>query len=280
MLNALGEGPYRGVYEALCAGEVIQKGSKGDVAKGVQETLIAFGQNISADGSVGPKTIAALNAVQAAFGLEQTEALDAEGYARLLPRLLIAVNEGAAYDLLSGSMGHEYEYTRGCALVAQGKFYSAKLAFESSGYGDWEARAAACVQPWPKTGQLYKNSAVKGSSTELVVKFNSNPDTAMLVKIYTTDGVLARTLFIGGTGKAKTSLPAGTYIIKDGTGKNWYGEEESFGNEGSYEIMTFGEGEQEVQLKRNYIATITVNVQEADPNASGVGSAYENWNGF
>ena len=53
------------------------------------------------------------------------------------------------------------------------------------------------------------------------MKFNTDPDTAMLVKIYTLDGVLARTMFIGGTGKATASLPAGTYIVKDGTGKNW-----------------------------------------------------------
>ena len=98
--------------------------------------------------------------------------------------------------------------------------------------------------------------------------------------IYTTDGVLARTMFIGGTGKAKTSLPAGTYIIKDGTGKNWFGEEEAFGSEGYYEIMTFGDGQQEVQLKKNYSSTITVNVQENNPDAEGVGSNWESWSDF
>ena len=38
-------------------------------------------------------------------------------------------------------LGDEYEYIQACALVAEGKYYSAKRAFEQSGYGDWEERA-------------------------------------------------------------------------------------------------------------------------------------------
>ena len=281
VLNALNDDTYRATYDALLAGEVIQKGSRGDAAKGVQQTLVAFGQGIAVDGDVGPKTIAALNAVQTAFGLEQTEALDADGYAQLLPRLLIATDPDGADALLAGQMdAGEYAYLRACALVAQGKYASARALFAESGWDDWEARAEACVQPWPSNGVLYKNPAVKGSSTELTVKFNTDPDTAMLVKIYTTDDVLARTMFIGGTGKATCSLPAGTYIIKDGTGHDWYGEEEAFGSEGYYEIMTFGDGQQEVQLKKNYSSTITVNVQEDNPDAQGVGSDWESWGDF
>ena len=94
------------------------------------------------------------------------------------------------------------------------------------------------------------------------------------------DGEKLLIVGLGGTGKAKTSLPAGTYIIKDGTGHDWYGEEEAFGSEGYYEIMTFGNGQQEVELKKNYSSTITVNVQEDNPDASGVGSDLENWEDF
>jgi len=121
---------------------------------------------------------------------------------------------------------------------------------------------------------------VPGGDTQLSVQFNTDPDTAMLVKIYTEDGTLARTLFIGGTGKATTGLPAGSYLIKDGTGHDWYGEDEAFGDEGSYEIMTFEGGEQLVALKRNYASTITVNVQEDNPDAEGVGSDWESWSDF
>lgn len=281
VLNALNDDTWRAASEALLAGEVIQKGSLGDTAKGVQETLVAFGQDIAVDGNVGPKTIAALNAVQAAFGMEQTETLDADGYAQLLPGLLMVTNPDEADSLLAGQMEPaEYDYMRACALEAQRKYASAKTMFEDCGWGDWETRAEACVQPWPATGVLYKNPDVSGSSTELTVKFNTDPDTAMLVKIYTLDDRLARTMFIGGTGQATCSLPADTYIVKDGTGKNWYGEVEAFGSEGYYEIMTFGDGGQEVQLLENYSATITVNVQEDNPNAIGVGSNWESWGDF
>lgn len=280
VLDALGDDAYRAVYEALSAGEVVEKGSKGDVARGVQQTLIAFGQDISADGSVGPKTIAALNAVQEGFGMAPTEALDADGYAALLPRLLAAVDEDAADELVRPAFDDgEYDYMRGCTLALQGRFYSAKRAFEESGWSDWEARAEACVQAWPKNGQLYKNSAVKGSGTELIVKVYADPDVAKLIKIYTQDGTLARTLFIGGEGKASTSLPGGTYVIKEGTGSTWYGEAEAFGSEGYYEIMTFGD-ESEVELRSGRSYTITINVQEANPDADDVGSAYESWGDF
>ncbi|MBR7188841.1 MAG: hypothetical protein IKD53_09835 [Clostridia bacterium] len=281
VLTALNDDTYRATRDALRSGEVVKKGSKGAAARGVQQTLAAFGQKIAVDGNAGARTIAALNAVQAAFGLEKTDSLDAEGYATLLPRLLMVTDPDAADALLAGRMDRgEYDHMRGCALAAQGKYASAKALFEESGWGDWEARAGACVQPWPKTGVLYRNPAVKGGSAELAVQFNTDPDTAMLVKIYTVDGVLARTMFIGGTGRAKTSLPAGTYIIKDGTGRDWYGDEEAFGSEGRYEIMTFGNGQQALQLRKNYSSTITVNVQENNPDAEGVGSQRESWSDF
>ncbi len=281
VLKALGDETFSAVYEALKSGEIVKKGTKGDIGRGVQQMLIAFGQKISADGSVGAKTIAALNAVQDTFGLECTDSLDAAGCAELLPRLLILTDPEAAEELLADSMGDDYEYTRACALEAQGKYYSARQAFEASGYPDAEDRAAACVQPWPKTGQLYKNPSVSGSSAKLSVKVNaSDEDTAMLVKIYTKDDVLARMLFIGGSGEASTSLPAGIYVIKDGTGKTWYGEEEAFGDEGNYEVMTFDGGEREVELKKNHSSTITINVQKADPNADSVGTRNEKWEDF
>ena len=86
-LDALGSDAYRRTYEALLAGETIRQGTKGDAARGLQLALVALGQRISADGNVGPKTLAALNAVQAALGLEQTRELGAEGFAALLKAL-------------------------------------------------------------------------------------------------------------------------------------------------------------------------------------------------
>lgn len=89
-LDALGVEAYRRTYRALAAGEVVKRGSKGETARGVQQTLIALGQPLEADGNVGPKTIAALNAAQDACGLARTETLDAEGYGALLAALAAA----------------------------------------------------------------------------------------------------------------------------------------------------------------------------------------------
>ena len=89
-LEALGVDAYRALYDALSAGETVGEGSRGDAARGLQQMLVAFGQKVAVDGIVGPKTIAALKAVQAQYGLSPSEKLDAAGLATLLPLLLTA----------------------------------------------------------------------------------------------------------------------------------------------------------------------------------------------
>ena len=88
-LAVLGVDDYRALYDALSRGVAVGEGSRGDAAKGLQQLLTAFGQEVKADGIVGPKTLAALNAVQAQYELPQTDRLDAEGLATLLPLLLM-----------------------------------------------------------------------------------------------------------------------------------------------------------------------------------------------
>lgn len=87
-LAALGVTDYPALRDALSSGEAVGDGSRGDAARGLQQLLVAFGQDIRVDGIVGPKTIAALKAVQAQYELPQTDKLDAEGLAALLPLLL------------------------------------------------------------------------------------------------------------------------------------------------------------------------------------------------
>ncbi len=286
VLDALGEGPWESTLAALEDGEVLERNTRSDTVLGLQKTLNAFGQQLTLENRMNSRTIKALNAVQTAFGLDVTEKLDADGYAQLLVRLLAYQDDEAADGILRGSMytegGNEYDYIRGCVLVMQEKYYSARECFEESHFGDWEKRAQACVQKWPKNGQLYKDSRIKGGGMELTVSVNARDrNSAMYVKIYLEDGTLASTLFIGGTGKAKTKLPGGVYVIKDGTGTDWYGPEEAFGKYGSYETMTFDDrGTAEVELKSGHAYTITVNVQTLDPDAAGVGSEWESWGGF
>ncbi len=49
----------------------------------------------------------------------------------------------------------ELEYNEACELFDEGKYYSAKKAFESSQFGDWEERAAQCFQTAPETGEIF-----------------------------------------------------------------------------------------------------------------------------
>ena len=50
---------------------MLQKGSKGEAVRLLQQTLIDMGYlNDIADGSYGPKTAAAVSAAQEAFGME------------------------------------------------------------------------------------------------------------------------------------------------------------------------------------------------------------------
>lgn len=86
-LTALGDGVYRRTWQTLLGGEPLREGSRGDAVKGLQQTLIAFGQKIAADGIFGPRTLNALNTVQTDLGLSKTRSLDAERYGALLKGL-------------------------------------------------------------------------------------------------------------------------------------------------------------------------------------------------
>ena len=289
VLNQLDNTVYRETYEALAGGETVSMGGWGTTAKGLQQTLIDFGQKLSADGQTGGKTFEALHSVQDAFGMERTDKVDSEAYSHLLLRLLVLKemdeDEYGVTEKLCDFPGEpidydECSYMMACADYLKGNYYKAKERFESCYWGDAEERAEKCKQPWPSTGQLWKDSSL-GAGTQLTITVNGKPDIGMHVKIYTESGKLASMLFIGGSGSASTWLPGGTYTIKDGTGRDWYGQEDSFGYYGNYEVMTFDDyGTTEVELKAGYSYTITINVQNASPDASNVGSMYDSYDDF
>ena len=171
-------------------------------------------------------------------------------------------------------------YQDGLRYMNEGRYYSAYQSFMACGLEEGDEKAEQCVRPWPKTGEIWHNSSVRGNVVTLTIAVNQDSDRALLAKIYKGDTHVS-SLFIGGTGQATVNLPAGTYVIKDGSGSEWIGPTESFGPYGSYETMTFDDnGNEEVALKANYSYKITVNVSDLDPNAQGVGSHYENWDGF
>ena len=280
LLNALGRDAFRETYEALLEGEVLKRGSKGDAARGLQQTLVAFGRDIAVDDNVGPKTMAALNEVQKAFNLEKTSSLDDDGYAALLPGLLAAVHPEEAEALLGERLGGEYQYIRGCALELQGKCFSARQAFEASGWSDWEARAAACEQKRPRSGLLYEAPNVRGSDARVTARLEGEGESALLVKIYDEEDTLARMLFVGSNGKASASLPEGNYAVKVGLGEAWYSEAEAFGPEGDYRAIEFNGGKRRVELEKNSTLNILVNGQETSVDGETVETEDEEWENF
>ncbi|MBR3503206.1 MAG: peptidoglycan-binding protein [Clostridia bacterium] len=278
VMDALGGG-CRETYEALRAEGPVGIGNRGEAVRGVQETLVDFGQDIVADGIFGAKTLSALNAVQASFGLAETGALDADGYAALLPRLLALRDPDAAAVLLTGPLGGEYLYIRGCVNRLAGRFYTARRDFIESRWGDWAARAGACALAWPEDGEIYRDDALRGRGVELTVQVNDETERATLVKIYAADGALAAALFIGGEGRATAFLPGGEYALRDGTGTLWFGLAEAFGDEGTYEELTF-DGGKTVSLAAGHAYTVTINAHAVNPGASVVGAVRAGWQGF
>ena len=288
ILTVLNNGIYSDTLAALQGGEVISYGAVSQTAAGLQQTLVDFGCDIAVDGSAGPGTFAALNSVLESFGMEQTDAVDAPLYAELLKLLLIGSNEPAARSLLAdqygeGKDGGEFDYLRGCALYAQGRYYSAKEAFEYSQYKDYQERAAACVQPWPGNGELWHNSSYYSQSMYLSFQINSYDESiGRYFKVFAEDGTLAACLFITGSGTVSTSLPGGIYKIMDATGDTWYGTSEAFGPDGYYEYMVFDEVEGDrylTILDAGYEWTISVNVTE-NTGGTGVGSESFDWDSW
>ena len=171
------------------------------------------------------------------------------------------------------------EYDRACALFDEGKYYSAKVAFENSGYKDWEQRAAECVQPMPETGVLYQNEGFTSDNMMLnFVMDEADSNAGMYIAVYTKDHTLVETVFIKGADSIETWLPGGEYYIKDSSGKEWYGEDEQFGPDGHYETMVFDEVEGDpylTVLEEGYAWDITINTDGSE--GQGVDSEETSW---
>ncbi len=175
--------------------------------------------------------------------------------------------------------GDEAEYERACTLFEEGRYYSARAAFENSGYGDWEERAAACVQPMPGTGVISRAENMASDEMELVFVVNAADESVgRFISVYTEDHVLAAELFILGSGSAEVGLPGGRYYVKDASGTEWYGADEQFGPDGYYENMVFDEVEGDrylTVLDAGYVWTITINTSTTA--GQGVGSERTGW---
>ena len=171
------------------------------------------------------------------------------------------------------------EYDHAVALFDEGKFYSAKAAFEKSGYKDWEQRAAACVQPMPETGELSHDENMR--SDKMILAFNvneENGDMGRYITVLTKDNKLVESLFVKGAGTVETGIPGGEYYVKSSSGTEWYGADEQFGPDGLYITMVFNEVEGDpnlTTLNEGFRHDITIN--NVTGEGQGVASEETGW---
>ncbi|MBR2834204.1 MAG: hypothetical protein IKE43_00615 [Coriobacteriales bacterium] len=288
-LKALNNDVYSNTLKALKNGEVLSEGSTGDTAAGVQQTLADLGYPVEINGVIGPDTIEYLNSFFGVLGIAPVQSIDANAYEQLLPPILIVANQTEADKILdkyyeTTKDTSQYAYMKACIYYLQGKYYNAKESFEKSKYGNYKERAEACIQPWPGYGELWHNDYMYSGEMLLTFVVNSpNEERGMLFMVYTDDGILASVMFVTGTSTISTYLPGGIYRIKNASGYEWYGMDQTFGRNGSYEYMKFNEFEDvyRTDLPAGYEWQITVNATEivgspVDPEQTDWGSWSEN----
>ena len=288
IMNYLGDHDLRVTRKFLKNGGVIGSGYKGDAGIGLQKLLVTFGCDITVDGAVGAKTIDALHQVQERFGIEPTDKVDFAMFDTLIPLMLLTgegepdeVNLRAFYDSSNGNGC--YEYLKGCALAGVGKYYSAKEAFENSAYEGSEEKAAACMQELPGSGEIWRNPDIPGSDCALTFTVYGPDDSrGMCFQMFNMEDEPVSVVFVRGSASATAHVPAGTYRIRDGFGSKWYGQQELFGPEGSYEYLTFSEDpDTEYDAVLDYgTYELSINVSEIEEGATRVGSSGVEWNEY
>ena len=165
-------------------------------------------------------------------------------------------------------------YDEASALFNEGRYYDAYVRFKRiadekvtvAGLSDAGARASACAQEVPETGEIYINPDYSSSAVGLTIN-NSNSNS--FIKIYDGDD-LVRSLFIRPNDSASIGLPPGTYRMNEAHGSKWFDPEGAFGSEGNYFKCTFA-GEEEFTLEWGYDYTITTS-QGYRVGGTGMGS--------
>ncbi|MDR0841694.1 MAG: zinc ribbon domain-containing protein [Christensenellaceae bacterium] len=174
------------------------------------------------------------------------------------------------------------KYATAEKYYAEGAYYDAYLAFKELGsFDDASQRMSACAQPFPSTGELYHNQDYKSSALSLTIIPPKSDGSRNYIKIYTDGDVLVSCIAIEQGGRAKISLPQGSYRIKNAYSYgDWFGETDMFGDAGYYLALKNGVGDNELfSLKRNYTYTLTL---RSEQNTSGdtVNSEKENRRDF
>ncbi|MEA4870469.1 MAG: hypothetical protein VB062_07505 [Christensenella sp.] len=192
----------------------------------------------------------------------QADALYAQGdFTAALP-LYEALSSGGdpeAAEKLAYCQG-AIAYAEAESLLNAGKNYDAYLAFLAiSDFDDASSRAENCIQPFPKTGELYHNEAYGTRSCSLTIRTPDDEISHNFMKIYSESGELVSTVAIASGASAKIWLPSGSYRMKNAYGEEWFGEEDLFGDDGVYNLLKNGSGDNELfRLEKNYAYTLSL----------------------
>lgn len=144
-------------------------------------------------------------------------------------------------------------------------YYTAYVGFMQLGsFSDSADRAAACIQKKPRSGKTYY-SPMSGAVSCPVTFKAPNDGYYTYIKIYKS-GSLIFTLFIAPGKKVTEWLPAGTFEIRMGIGKTWFGQNEAFGDEDSYYDSSKG-----FKLKKGYRYTLSLRAKKGNVDSTGIG---------
>ena len=154
------------------------------------------------------------------------------------------------------------QYDEAKAAYQSGKYYTAYQGFSALGdFLDSASKAASCVQTAPKNGAVYTNPSFSNRNTKLKVD-NSGSSNATYMKLYQGD-TLVITIYVAAGKSATVSLPAGTYSFKRAYGSKWFGQEEMFGENGTYYVLKLN-GASTYRLDGGYLYTLGTG-QGGDP---------------
>lgn len=179
----------------------------------------------------------------------------------------------------SAQAGDKDLYDRANELYQNKKYYKAHELFIESQYGNWEQMAKKCIRRWPKNGEIWHDNSQWLRDTQVTFKVDQPKESAIFIRIYKDDQPVSR-VFIGGSDEVTVGLPGnGKYTFKDGVGSEWYDPTDTFGADGAYETMTFGQYEDDfIYMEARYEYTILINVEDAI--GDDIGSSEEAWENF
>ncbi len=173
----------------------------------------------------------------------------------------------AAYDAAEALYTAEHYYD------AYNKFRELSWQMEDASY-DWlpdlDKRAEACKYKTPENSVMYRNNNY-GDGCELTI--DNTGFMNAFYKLYFGDELIT-SVFVREDSSFTFMLPSGTYRMKKAYGNEWWGQDDMFGDEGSYYECSFG-GADEVTLEYNNGYMISTGGE-----GTGIGTSYADRGSF